>query len=1136
MKRLFYRPLFWILFAIASAASAFVAYTFFPKAFSIINVPITMDRSQALNEANKIAQAHHFTPIDADQAAVFQTDYLVQFFVELDAGGKEAFEKMMQDDLYQPYTWQIRFYQEHEPAEALVVFTSNGKPYGFIQTFSENEPGAKLEAEQARVFAEQKVKDWHVDLTKYTLVESAKEVVPSGRIDHTFTYERPNINIGDGFYRLRLKVSGDIFSELTHFVQVPENFIRKYTQMRSANDAIAFYAKIGLLLLYFLGGCVFGLLFLIRRRYLIWRTPIFWGFIFALLTFGVGLNNLPLAWAHYDTAVSASGYLVQYIASLLIGAGAFGIFFTLVFVAAESLTRYAFGNQIQLWRIWDIGIANSLPVLGRTIGAYLVVPIFLAFAVTLYYFMHTYYGWWSPASSLFDPNILATYLPWFNPLAQSLQAGFWEECMFRAVPLSCAAILGNRYGKRTWWIVGAMIIQALIFGAGHANYPAQPAISRVIELFVPSLMFGGIYLAFGLLTGIITHFLYDTLLFSLPLFAATGTSALLYRGLVLIGALMPVWIVLFRRLQQGGWVQLPLKSLNSAWKPEEEKEPESKHRTQQVASFASTQSLLIYALGALSILGWYAATSHSQQAETLNNTRQEAQAVAQDAFHKEKIDFAKPWDSYAAAFTNFDSASNCSVQHQHRFVWQVGGAENYQKLMGSYLQSPFYQIRYAQFEGELIDRAQEFIYAVNNHNQVLRVLHKLAESQPGADLDESAARAIAHHALKEKFELHAEDLIEISATPIKRPARKDWTFIFQDTKNYTLNSGPSLPDHLREMPSAKSGQARICIVISGDLVTDYNRYIQVPEEWERQEKNRDNMRNIISLLCLAMVYLIFFAGCALAAAGWSSGLHLGKSFLLLCIGIFALQCAYLMNGYSNIIATTFNTSQPFQDQFLRTFGSAFFKTLATAAIFALGIAYINRYLTATRMARTARNASIGLSFGAALAALQSIVILFAPKLKPLWANYDAITNWSPLLNGLITNILAMITITLLAMLIFVLIDKVSKHAHQKILLATGVSLAIGLALSGTLYADNPTLLILFGITLGLFMIGSYLIALQWDIALVPLVVASYLSLQCTQQAFYHAFSAALWINVGSIAIILLIGLWWFKSANMLEQK
>ena len=46
-----------------------------------------------------------------------------------------------------------------------------------------------------------------------------------------------------------------------------------------------------------------------------------------------------------------------------------------------------------------------------------------------------------------------------------------EECVFRAVPLALGALIGARYGRRGLGIAIAFVLQAVIFGAAHANYP-----------------------------------------------------------------------------------------------------------------------------------------------------------------------------------------------------------------------------------------------------------------------------------------------------------------------------------------------------------------------------------------------------------------------------------------------------------------------------------------------------------------------------------------------------------------------------------------------------------------------------------------------------------------------------------------
>ena len=136
--------------------------------------------------------------------------------------------------------------------------------------------------------------------------------------------------------------------------------------------------------------------------------------------------------------------------------------------------------------------------------------------------MANYFGWWVPSGPLFHPDMIATPFPWLSAIGMSLHAGFWEECLFRAVPLAGAAIIGKRYGNQKLWIAFAMILQAVIFAGAHANYPSYPAYSRLIELIIPSLFWGAVYLRFGLLPVIISHFGYDVVWFALPIFTSSS--------------------------------------------------------------------------------------------------------------------------------------------------------------------------------------------------------------------------------------------------------------------------------------------------------------------------------------------------------------------------------------------------------------------------------------------------------------------------------------------------------------------------------------------------------------------------------------------------------------------------------------
>ena len=261
----------------------------------------------------------------------------------------------------------------------------------------------------------------------------------------------------------------------------------------------------------------------------------------------MALNQLPLAWMNYDTALSRQGFLADQIVWALVQFVALGIVLTLSFMAAETLSRKAFPHHIQLWKLGSRGVANTTPVLGYTVAGYLLVPLFFGYEVALYFFSNNVLGWWSPSNALLEPDVLATYLPWLSSIAISLQAGFWEECLFRAVPLAGAALLGRRFGRPALWIGAAMVLQALIFGAGHAAYPTQPAYARVVELILPSFFFGAIYLRYGLLPAIVLHFAFDVVWFAIPLFVSEAPGVWVDQVLVVLLTLVPLAAI--------GWVR-----------------------------------------------------------------------------------------------------------------------------------------------------------------------------------------------------------------------------------------------------------------------------------------------------------------------------------------------------------------------------------------------------------------------------------------------------------------------------------------------------------------------------------------------------------------------------------------------------
>src|SRR5439155_2464389 len=316
-----------------------------------------------------------------------------------------------------------------------------------------------------------------------------------------------------------------------------------------------------------LGGCILGVLWLMRRRWLLWKPALVAGAIVAGLNALAVLANAPQSWFGFDTANSPAVFWGQQIgvaAAVLVGGG---LALALVFLAAESLSRRAFPTHPQLWKLWSGQAAPTTAVLGRTLGGYLFVPIELALVAGFYFVTNRYYGWWQPSETLSDPNILGSALPALAPIGMALQAGFMEECLFRAVPLSLAALIGDRFGYRRQLIGVALVVEALVFAGAHANYPGFPSYSRLVELFVPALIWGLIFLRFGLLPTVILHAVFDLALMSIPVFLMQGPSAFANQALIIGAGLVPLVVVLLRRNYAGAWLPLPASAQNVAWQP-----------------------------------------------------------------------------------------------------------------------------------------------------------------------------------------------------------------------------------------------------------------------------------------------------------------------------------------------------------------------------------------------------------------------------------------------------------------------------------------------------------------------------------------------------------------------------------------
>jgi hypothetical protein len=1086
------RPLFWVLFAALSLAAAIFTFKYFSTAFPLVSIDLQMNRQDALRAARELAQKYEWPPSGFSQAAQFNADQDTQNFIELEGGGKPELSRILKQKIFAPYTWVVRHFKQGDPHETQVQFTPEGQPYNFHVKLPEDEKGPSRPTAEARQIAESAAKaDWNVDFSRYELADSSKDDRPGGRTDHTFVYERQDERLGEGRYRLRLVVAGDKLTELTHYVQIPEAFTRRYQQMRSRNDAISAvstFAFAG----YLLGFCGIGLFVMIRRHWVLWRQPLFWGLFIAVLLGLNELNSLPLAWMQYDTAVSARSFEAKQLMSALATFGLYAVLLTVSFMAAETLSRRAFPRHVQLWRVWSRDVAPSPTILGETLTGYLLLAPFFAYEIVLYFFAQGKLGWWTPSDTLGDPNLFTNYVPSLSAIAQAAQAGFWEESLFRAAPLSVAALLGNRFGKRRAFIAVGMVVQALVFASGHAGYANQPAYARVVELIIPAFVFGGVFLAFGLLPGSVLHFAYDSAWMAMPLFVASGARAHVEQAVVVLAVLIPLWVVLMNRRRAARWIEVPESAFNGAWKPPDVYEAPrvdiAAHRETTVISPAVRRVLSI--AGIVGLVLWIFASPFHTDAPPVNLSRAQAIQKAREALAQRGIQLSESWTVLSEVVGQPGEIN--------RFVWQTAGRQIYEKLLGVYVTPPVWFVRFARFQGDVAARAEEYQVYVDGSGQILRVNHDLPEAAPGKNLTVDEARAIALEVLPGQ-----SNFKEISADAEKRPARTDWTFTFKDIRDY------GLPE----------GEPRISAEVDGDQIVDTLHHVYVPDEWSRKERARQTLPNILTTICIVILASIGASAAIIGVIHWSRNRGFSpKTFVAVFATLFITDVVNVVNNLP-VLASQAETSKPF----LLQVGLGLMGGLVLGLFFSLGLALIAG-LVASKLGtwgQSPRPVLPGISIGLFFAGIGTLGHRLVTPLSPMWGSLGPLASAVPLLGAALAPILGYFgeTVILLAVIYAI--------AHWQ--RASWIWIAVGLALAGVQGIDTLLSWLVLGVALGVLLLLAYLLVFRHQPALMLLTTATVAILSTLRDGLQRPYPAALPGAVAGSVLIAVAAAVWYKS-------
>lgn len=1106
------KTIFWVVFTLTSILSLLYFVNNYNKAFPSLSLDVTMNREMALDAAKELSKRYNWEPENGNSAITFYSERETQTFIEREGGGDfkeglEIFKNLFQDSLYFPYGWKVRYFEEKNPNEVIIKFTPAGNPYGFYQKLGEDEIGDSLSRDSAFVIATQHLKrDWGVDLSKFELIDESQKIQPNGRIDHSFVYERASFKLGEeGALRLKLSVSGNKLTEVNNYVHVPEGFKRRFGEIRSFNDTIAFSANMFIFLLYGLAGCVYGIFILLRQKRVLWKGALKWGLGIAFIQSLMQLNFLPMLWMEYDTASTENSFMIQIILGALANALVMGFIYTLSFIAAEGLSRKAFPNHVQFWKLFSSRTSNSLTVLGQSLGGYLGTGLFMFYALAFYTFTKSL-GWWSPTDTEYDPNILAAYFPWLTSIAISLGAGFWEECLFRAVPLAGAALIGEYYGKRKMFIGIGMVVQAVIFGAAHANYPVQPAYARVVELMIPSFAFGFIYLQYGLLPGIIMHYAYDVAMISLQIFSADVPGIWLQRCIIIFFLLVPIWVILFFRIKFGRWVHKLGSIYNRDWE-----EPYETHNKNEEFNFKNLDVLIepklfkkstLIVCAIIGLFFWGSFSKFSTDLPALKISKHEAIRMAEKAFNEKSITFDTRWvrETQVQAWTG----------NQGKFIWKTQGKVLYDSLVGNYLPESGWRVRYRLRDGTTEERAEEYSCWVTNSGNV-GITHTLPESSPSESIGENEARELAQSAISKTYNLNFENLTELEAKSEKKPNRMDWFFRYRDNTNET-NVG--------------NGELRINIKIAGNEIVNIWKEVFIPENWLRleEEKQSKNMPfNLIEALVIALTVLL---AVVFAIIRWSKKQFSISIFIKSLIFLMVLRVISSLNNFSNTV-WNFSTSKPYASQLYQSI----FSDLVMSVLFMSFIAALIIGLTHKLIQENTNNGSSllnGIYLGIFVSGILSFVYSLYPQIEPSIGRFWDLNYEIPFLGGMLSFVGNFIQMTLLNLSVCIGLVSLTKNWSK--LLPVGIAYIIALgfvaSISGSSTFESIPIWIGSSLALSLVIYAIHRDFIQYNIHLIPTIVGTMIVLNIVRNGIINTHSGVYLISALSILSVGLLSYTW----------
>ena len=750
-----------------------VAWRLFPLAIPLVNLDITMSRAEAIAQGAKRSptRLHARARRRAQRRRASRTTATTQNYVELEGGGKRGVRARWSqgDRLRAVLVGRAAVHARRGRARSIDPLPARRRARTASrrrvpETYVRDAATKALDAAAARALAEdaRARRTGSVDLAPYTLLEQSQQTRPSGRVDHAFVY-RARRDARRGAHpaaarghRRRARPRS------RRTCTCPKSFERRFRELRSANNTIAGRRE--------------------RRRPgcstasaaassaccgsrastgSLWRPALVAGLVVGGAAGATTLAGRAGARGSASTprnrrrrsgcGRSARRVLVAVGGGLGVRARVHG--------GGEPDAPRVSAPPAAVARLVARGGADARRCSDARSAAICSCRSSWRSIAAFYYATNRWLGWWQP-SEVADRSRTSSRsrVPALTPIAMSLQAGFMEECLFRAVPLSLGALIGARFGRRTLGI--AHRVRAA--GAGVRRRARQlsrafPSYSRLVELVLPSMLWA----------------------LDLPALrpAADDPAARAVRSRAVLDPAVPRRragrAAAARAGHRRGARAARRSCCGGAGRPAHGASCRRRFATargrrgaaarpmrrgRSAASAARPPVAGVPARAARARLAglaaWVAFTPIHADVPPLRSIARRPSAAADAALAARGVDARTANGSGSSTVQARER--RCAQWTRHKFVWREAGADAYRALVGTTLAPPLWEVRYAMFDGDVADarRGVARHRSSRRRRTCARCAHALPEARPGARLDArrgaGARRAHARDALRRR--------------------------------------------------------------------------------------------------------------------------------------------------------------------------------------------------------------------------------------------------------------------------------------------------------------------------------------------------------------------------------------------------